>query len=204
MSLRQNLRKITVVFLSVILVMGLSGCSLKSVVTNEKSLPTAFTATAEVDFDDTIYEMLLTRWSDGWWNIELTSPAIVSGLIFDVKGEETTISFKGLNFTFDSSKFPVGSVVALVTKSFDKLVPLELDVTEGTESDYCSGETNGTVYTLTFSKTGIPQILELGDSDDENYMRITFVDFELITSESEGENETTEETTEYDIIIKEE
>lgn len=176
---------------------GLSGCSLSTVTTNEKSLPAAFTATAEVDFDDTIYEMLLTRWSDGWWEVELTSPAVVSGLIFEVEGEETTISFKGLNFSFDSSKFPVGSVVALVTKSFDKLVPLTLDVTEGEESDYCTGEEDGTVYSLTFSKTGIPMILELGDSDDENYMRITFVEFELITSESE------EETDSDEIIIEE-
>lgn len=178
--------------------MGLCGCSMSSVTTNEKSLPTAFTATAEVDFDDTIYEMLLTRWSDGWWNVELTSPAIVSGLIFDVKGEETTISFKGLNFSFDSSKFPVGSVVALVTKSFDKLVPLELDVTEGEESDYCSGEEGGTIYSLTFSKTGIPMVLELGESDDENYMRISFVEFDLISSESEDDTLGTE-----DIIIEE-
>lgn len=166
----------------------LCGCALSQKLTSEKSLPTAFTATAEVDFDDTIYEMLLTRLSDGTWNVELTSPAIVSGLIFDVEGEETTISFKGLNFSFDSSKFPVGSVVSLVTKSFDKLVPLELDVTEGEESDYCSGETNGTVYSLTFSKTGIPMVLELGESDDENYMRITFVEFELLNSESEEES----------------
>lgn len=176
----------------------LSSCSLSSVATKEKSLPTTFTATAEVDFDGTIYEMLLTRWSDGWWNVELTSPAIVSGLIFDTQGEETTISFKGLNFSFDSSKFPVGSVVSLVTKSFDKLVPLELDVTEGEESDYCSGEESGTVYSLTFSKTGIPMVLELGESDDENYMRITFVEFDLITSESE------EESASDDIIIEDE
>ncbi|MCD7786001.1 MAG: hypothetical protein LUH18_10635 [Oscillospiraceae bacterium] len=196
--MRQILRKITAIILVVTLAMGLSGCALSPDATKEKSLPTAFTATAEVDFDDTIYEMLLTRWSDGWWNVELTSPAIVSGLIFDVNGEETTISFKGLNFSFDSSKFPVGSVVSLVTKSFDKLVLLELDVTEGEESDYCSGETNGTVYSLTFSKTGIPMVLELGESDDENYMRISFVDFELITSESE------DEATDSDEIIIEE
>ncbi len=195
--MRQILRKIAAIILTVTLVIGLSGCALSPDSTKEKSLPTAFTATAEVDFDDTIYEMLLTRWSDGWWNVELTSPAIVSGLIFDVNGEETTISFKGLNFSFDSSKFPVGSVVSLVTKSFDKLVPLELDVTEGEESDYCSGETNGTVFSLTFSKTGIPMVLELGESDDENYMRISFVDFELITSESEKETDSDE------IIIEE-
>lgn len=189
MSLRQKFKKITAIVLAVAGAMSLlCGCALSQKLTSEKSLPAAFTATAEVDFDDTIYEMLLTRLSDGTWNVELTSPAIVSGLIFDVEGEETTISFKGLNFSFDSSKFPVGSVVSLVTKSFDKLVPLELDVTEGEESDYCSGETNGTVYFLTFSKTGIPMVLELGESDDENYMRITFVEFELLNSESEEES----------------
>lgn len=141
-----------------------------------------FTADAEIEFDGMTYRTLLTRMADGWWEVELTAPEAVKGLIFAVNGEDTEISFKGLHFTFDTSKFPVGSVVSLAIRSFDKIAPLELDIIEGETTDFSSGEANGTVYTMTLDKNGTPLTLELGDCG----MKITFLSFEEIDESQTG------------------
>lgn len=157
--------------ITVIIMLG-AGCTPKK--TAKRTLPECFMASVEISYDDMCYEAQLKRLSDGCWNIELTAPEAVKGLVFDVAGEETEIGFKGLHFTFDTSKFPVGSVIALAVKSFDRLAPMTLEVTEGEASDFSSGEVEGMAYSLSLDKNGTPLTLDFGDSG----MSIKFVSFE--------------------------
>lgn len=169
-------------FVAVIVIFALllCGCSPKAV--DERTMPKCFNASAEIEFDGMTYEAVLSRLADGWWTVEMCSPEAVKGLVFTISGEDTEISFKGLHFTFDTSKFPVGSVVSLAVKSFDRLAPLTLDVVKGESADFASGETDGMAYALTLAKNGSPQTLELGDCG----MKITFTSFEVITDSQDG------------------
>lgn len=159
------------------LVFLLCGCTPKA--TDERTLPKCFNSNVTLEIEDMTYEALMTRFADGWWQVELTAPEAVKGLIFTISGEDTEISFKGLHFTFDTSKFPVGSVVSMATKSFDRLAPLTLDVVKGEANDFASGNVDGMAYSLTLDKNGTPVSLELGDCG----MKIGFADFEEIEEE---------------------
>lgn len=165
----------------------LCGCTPK--LTQERTLAKCFESTAQIEVDDMTYEASLSRLGDGWWIVELTAPEAVKGLVFTIDGEETEISFKGLHFTFDTSKFPVGSVVSAAVRSFDRLAPLTLNMIEGETNDFSSGEVDGMTYSLTMDKNGTPVSLDFGD----NGMKITFLTFA----------ETEDIHPEQDVIIQE-
>lgn len=158
--------------LSCLTAVTLCGCAPGA--TDQRTLPKCFDCTAQIEFDGMVYETAMSRLSDGWWEVELTAPEAVKGLVFSVNGDDTEISFKGLHFTFDTSKFPVGSVVSLAIKSFDRLAPLSLDVVSGETTNFASGEADGMTYSMTLDKNGTPLTLDLGDSG----MKITFTSFE--------------------------
>ena len=158
-------------------VLFLCGCSGKA--KDNRTLPKTFNASAIVEFDGMTYEALLTRISDGYWRVELLQPDAVRGLVFDIAGEEMNISFKGLLFTFDSEKFPVSSVVSLITKSFDRLVPINLDVVVGDETDNASGEVDDIAYSIIFDKNGTPLTMEFANCQ----MKITFESFDEIETD---------------------
>ncbi len=159
------------VLLICILVM-LAGCT--TAPKKENLLPSQFTAVANVNFDETDYCVNLTRYADSNWVVEFTAPETVCGLIFTTENGETDISFKGLHFTFDTQKFPVGSVVKILCGSYDRLVPIEHEMVEGDKSDFVTGQVDDMSYTLSTDKNGIPIKLELGDSG----MCIEFESFE--------------------------
>ncbi len=168
------MKRIALVILSVLVLF--CGCDITA--TSKQSLPAAFCAVAEISFDDLVYEATIERYADSQWKVEFLNPDAVKGLIFTLEGEETLISFNGLHFTFDTEKFPVGSVVSMLTKSIDRIMPTELNIVEGESTDFASGEIDGISFALTLDKNGIPLTLEFGDSG----MKITFTEFEVITA----------------------
>lgn len=165
-----------------LIVICLAGCTPKE--TKNRTLPECFDASVEISYDDMCYEAEMQRLSDGRWSVELTAPEAVKGLVFDINGEETEIGFKGLHFTFDTSKFPVGSVIALAVKSFDRLAPMNLAVTSGEASDFSSGEVEGMAYSLSLDKNGTPLTLDFGDSG-MSIKFVSFVETEEVTPEPE-------------------
>ncbi|MBQ8623775.1 MAG: hypothetical protein IJ424_05265 [Oscillospiraceae bacterium] len=167
------MKRLAILFLSVLVLF--CGCDVTG--TSKSALPPMFCATAQIEFDDMVYEAVVERYADSQWRVEFLAPDAVKGLIFTVEGDEIEISFNGLHFTFDTEKFPVGSVVSMLTKSIDRIVPTELSVVEGETTDFASGEIDGMSFALTLDKNGIPLTLELGDSG----MKITFAEFEIIT-----------------------
>ncbi len=155
-----------------VLTVVLCGCTPK--LTQERTLAKCFESTAQIEVEDMTYEACLSRLGDGWWIVELTAPEAVKGLVFTVEGEDTEISFKGLHFTFDTSKFPVGSVVSTAIRSFDRIAPLTLDVTEGETNDTSAGEIDGMAYSITLDKNGTPISLDFGGGE----IKITFLTFD--------------------------
>lgn len=165
--------------IALILITTVILCGCTSTAKDAVILPTMFTANATIGFDDTDYEAFVTRYADSNWVVEFTAPETVKGLIFTVENEDVEISFNGLHFTFDTQKFPVGSVVSIFTKSFDRIIAISHNVVLGDTSDFISGQADDVSYSMTLDKNGIPLSLEFGNSG----MKIEFSDFEITTIE---------------------
>ncbi len=140
------------------------------------TLPPCFVTEAEITAGETVYGVYLSRYAPNCWQVELTQPAAVKGLLFTINGGDTEVSFDGLKFTFDTSRFPVGSVVSAAIDSLDLLLASSINVIEGEEQCLATGTIGEENYTLTLSKTMIPQKLELTDSK----LTINFVTFDVV------------------------
>lgn len=154
------MRKILVIFVVAILI--LSGCA--SAPTGSVSLPSCFEAETKITYGETDYGVMLSRFADGYWRVELMSPLAVKGLIFDISGENTDVGFNGLRFTFDTTRFPVGSVVTAAVGRLDRLFSSPIDTIKGDEQCLASGDIEGEGYTLTLTKNNVPMKLEMAAS----------------------------------------
>lgn len=152
----------------------LSGCTQSP--TSSVTLPPCFASEVTITAGDTVYGAKLSRFADGYWQIEMESPAAVKGLIFTISGGETEVGFDGLRFTFDTSRFPVGSVIAATIDNFDRIMSSPLDVINGEDSCLATGTIGDETYTLSLTKTHVPQKLELSNCG----MTIEFVSFDII------------------------
>lgn len=152
----------------------MTGCT--TTPSSNVTLPSCFSTEAVITVSDTVYNAILTRFGDGYWKIELTAPMAVKGLIFTVDGANTEVSFDGLRFTFDTGRFPVGSVVSAAIGYLDRLIASTLDVITGDDQCLATGTLNSEAYTLTLSKTNVPKKLELADSG----MTIEFTTFDVV------------------------
>lgn len=150
----------------------LCGCSASP--TDEVTLPSCFTSEAEITCGDTVYTAALNRYTEGWWQIEVLAPEVVKGLTFTIEGDTVTPGFKGLNFKFDTARFPAGSVIKSAVSGYDRLASLVLTATVGDESMMSSGDANGQEYTVVLTKAGLPSKMEIGD------IVIEFTHFNLI------------------------
>ena len=156
------------------LIMLFAGCT--QAPTSTVALPPNFSTETSINVGETNYSMVLSRFGDGYWKAELLSPAAVKGLIFTISGEDTEVSFDGLRFTFDTGRFPVGSVVSSAIDSLDRLIVSPLDVINGEDQCLSTGAIDGKSYTLTLTKNHIPTKLELLDSG----MTLEFQTFDIV------------------------
>lgn len=161
--------------IALILITAVILCGCTSAAKDTVILPTMFTTNATIGFDDTDYKALVTRYADSNWVVEFTFPDTVKGLIFTIENDDVEISFNGLHFTFDTQKFPVGSVVSIFTKSFDRIIPISHTVVRGDTTDFISGQADDVSYSITLDKNGIPLSLEFGNSG----MKIEFTEFKV-------------------------
>lgn len=166
------MKRLTVIFLCAMTL--LVGCS--KAPTDEVTLPPCFSTETEITVEDTVYGAILSRYADGCWKVELTEPAAVKGLIFNISGENTEVAFDGLRFTFDTSRFPVGSVVSAAVGYLDRLAASPFTVINGEEQCLASGELDGKSYTLTMNRNKIPLKLEV----DDGRMTIDFTTFDVV------------------------
>lgn len=125
------------------------------------TLPPSFVSEVEITADETAYGATLSRFADGYWQVELSSPAAVKGLIFTVNAGDTEVGYEGLKFTFDTSRFPVGSVVAAAIDNLDRIFASPLAVINGEEECLATGSSGEESYTFTLTKNYVPKKLEL-------------------------------------------
>ena len=144
--------------------------------TSSVTLAPSFSSNVNITVGETCYGANISRFADGYWRVELDTPAAVKGLIFTVSGGETEVGFDGLKFTFDTSRFPVGSVVSTAIGNIDRIMSSPLDVISGEENCLATGTIGEESYTMTLTKTHVPQKLELANCG----MVIEFMSYDVI------------------------
>ena len=162
------------ILLLIPIILLLAGCTESP--TASVTLPPSFSSNVNITVDETTYGANLSRFADGYWRVELETPAAVKGLFFVVSGGETEIGFDGLRFTFDTARFPVGSVVAAAIDNLDRIMCAPIDVINGDDTCLATGTIGEESYTMTLSKTHVPQKLELVNCG----MVIEFTSYDVI------------------------
>ena len=162
------------ILLLIPIILLLAGCTESP--TASVTLAPSFSSNVNITVGETVYGANMSRFADGYWRVELDTPTAVRGLIFTISGGNTEVDFDGLRFTFDTARFPVGSVVGTAIDNLDRILSGPIDVINGEENCLATGSIGEESYAMTLSKTHVPQKLELTECG----MTIEFTSYDVI------------------------
>lgn len=89
--------------------------------TTPPSAPTSFTADLNVTFGDTAMTARLTQASPDSFEIQILSPEILSSLALAYANGTCTVTYDGLKFETDLTRFPQAEFGALVTQTLSDI-----------------------------------------------------------------------------------
>lgn len=135
-----------------------SSCSGTTVGAPAPKLDGAFSAQAEITFGKEECKAQIRRFSSGSWELCVTEPYALEGLVVKVSDGETTLSMYGLDGEADCSESAV-SAAKLIAEAMDAAV--SGNCTENGEALNVTGEAEHSLYTLTLNEAGEPDELKL-------------------------------------------
>ena len=135
---------------------------------------TELSFTAELSYYNELYVMDAKILKDATLVAEMKEPEALEGLTLTVTSKGITAEYLGLTYTANEATLPFSSTV------FAFYLPL-LNVINTPEAAVdkdgtLTGEVEGLKYSLTFSPTGLPQMLEL----KEKRLSVRFYNTEII------------------------
>lgn len=136
----------------------LSSCSGTTVCAPAPKLDGAFSAQAEITFGKEECKAQLRRFASGNWELCVTEPYALEGLVIKLDGGETSLSMYGLDGEADCSESTV-SAARLIAEAMDAAAEGSCTENGGTLS--VSGEAEHSLYTLTLNEAGEPDELKL-------------------------------------------
>lgn len=138
----------------------LSSCAEKGTVAGEPApkLDGAFSAQAEITFGKETCKAQLRRFSSGNWELCVTEPYALEGLVVKLDSGETALSMYGLDGVADCSENAV-SAARLIAEAMDAAATGSCAENSGTLT--VSGEAEHSLYTLTLNDAGEPDELKL-------------------------------------------
>lgn len=143
--------------------------------TTPPAAPTAFTANLNVTFGDTEMTAKLTQNSPDSFEIQMLSPEIMESLALTYANGACTVTYDGLKFETDLSRFPQAEFGALVTQTLSDIAQdmnIQKTYSEGIWTYKGTGERGG--FSLTQSgETGAWLELTVDGAD----LRVVFNDF---------------------------
>lgn len=139
--------------------------------TGVKPQLTDITFEAETDYDGIKY--LCSVQTDSELNMEITvnSPQELSGMVIKLSDDTLTVEYKGMTYIPKNGEQINGIVKNLysaITDSAD-----EKTVYKDGNNCVISGDTDGLKYDFTFSPTGLPLYLNMGDGFCINFNNVT-------------------------------
>lgn len=155
-----------------------AGCEKqKAEETTPPAAPTAFTSNLNVTFGDTEMTAKLTQKSAEEFEVQMLSPEIMESLALAYKGGICTVTYDGLKFETDLSRFPQAEFGALVTQTLSDIaqdINIQKTYSEGIWTYKGTGE-RGTFALTQNAETGA--WLEL--TVDGANLHVIFNDFML-------------------------
>lgn len=160
-----------------------SSCSGTTIGAPTPKLDGAFSAQAEITFGKEECKAQIRRFTSGNWELCVTEPYALEGLVVKVDDGETSLSMYGLDGEADCSESAV-SAAKLIAEAIDAAATG--NCTENGEVLSVTGEAEHSLYTLTLNKAGEPDELKLSGRN----IAVKLSDFtELPISEQSEETE---------------
>lgn len=145
---------LSAVFLSAML----CSCSAVLPITDAPKLDCPFSAEAEIQFGSESCKAQIKRFSEKSWELCVTEPYALEGLIVTIRDGETTLSMYGLEGFADFSEEAV-SVARLISDALD--AAKEGTASKNGELTTVTGDSENAHYTLTLDAAGAPSELTL-------------------------------------------
>ncbi|MBR5485253.1 MAG: hypothetical protein IKV41_01940 [Oscillospiraceae bacterium] len=144
-----------------------------------RQLNKPFDSTADITYKGVHAKAAFNRCADGSFNIEFLQPSAVKGCVFNVKGEQISISHHGININLSTNEFLNSSAVKMAVKSInDALYSSGITLSAQDNSITLSGiGENGEFFLKLDSANGNLMSVEIPSSD----FRMEFNDFKFIT-----------------------
>lgn len=121
--------------------------------------------TAEIDYGDNEFAANATLAEDAL-NLVVTKPQEIKDLTLDITKNGVTAEFKGVTYTPEISSLPEGAIAQVL---YNILNDIAGNKTANCDEENCviKSQVNGYEYEFTFSPSGLPISLQIGDLDLE-------------------------------------
>lgn len=143
----------------------------------------AFQASAAVTIENLEAQGTISRFGNGMWQAEFTSPNTLAGVKLEFSEGNVSASYKGLNFSVPQSALPVKAMMLKLMSAVDDLA----------SNPELSGEEENGMLKITGSLEGGEYILITDDNGNivsfempNNNLKIVFTDVVPIEGVSEG------------------
>lgn len=173
------------IFIGSFLILCLTGAGCSAAVPGAPApnLDKAFSAQAEISFDGESCKAQLRRFGADSWELCITEPYALEGLVVSLKDGETKLAMYGLEGEADCSESTV-SAAALIADAMDAAA--QGNCTENGGILTVTGESEHSLYTLTLDEAGNPAELKLSGRN----ISVSLSDFkELPVSEQTEESD---------------
>ncbi len=141
--------------------------------TMENGLDCSFTSEADITLDKLRAEGTISRFGEGEWEAEFTSPNTLSGVKLTFSGGNVSADYKGLSFSVPRSALPVKAMLLELIEAVDT----------NARADKLSGSEKEGIFMIEDSLEGGDYILCLDENGDissfdmpNNLLRISFHD----------------------------
>ena len=179
------MKKVVVLLVSFVMMIGLCACGSKNNVKFEPKLNKAFTVSAQIKYDDQEYQASIKRLGKANWDVEFSSPNTLAGVLLSYRDDNVEASYKGLSFSVPKSALPLKAIISSLIDVVDTTAELPGEEKDG--EILVEGELEQGKYTLKMDKTGVL----IGFSMSNLNLEIIFTDFQ---ENGSGMTETTETT----------
>ncbi|MDR0919053.1 MAG: hypothetical protein LBM93_07355 [Oscillospiraceae bacterium] len=110
-----------------------------------------FSVNAELSYNDTVSEAIISRLAEGIWQAEFISPNTLSGVTLIFEGEDVTANYKGLSFSVPKNALPYKTALNDFIDIVDNLGgKLQCEKVDG--KYVITGTTEQGEYTLKFNQ----------------------------------------------------
>lgn len=106
------MKKVVVLLVSFVMMIGLCACGSKNNVKFEPKLNKAFTVSAQIKYDDQEYQASIKRLGKANWDVEFSSPNTLAGVLLSYRDDNVEASYKGLSFSVPKSALPLKAIIS--------------------------------------------------------------------------------------------